>query len=131
MSAAAAAVVRRAAAAGWPLGLASNAQAYTRVELAAALGEHGLAVDLFAPDLCYLSYEHGFNKPDPHVFRLLATRLRLRGIDPADALMVGDRIDNDIEPARAQGFQSWLLRADGSGDGGWTALERHLFDAAP
>ena len=99
---------------GVVLGIASNAQPYTLRELEEALRPAGVTWEHFASDLCFWSFAHGFSKPDPHVFRLLGARLRLRGIRPEETLMIGDRLDNDIEPARAQGWQAWRL-ATGSG----------------
>lgn len=113
---------------GVPLGIASNAQPYTRHELGRALASAGLDLAWFAPDLCFWSFAHGFSKPDPHVFRLLTARLRARGITAADTLMVGDRLDNDIAPARAQGWRTWRLGsmpADGE-SGDWPALRAFL-----
>lgn len=91
------------------LGIASNSQAYTLRELTAALQGTGLNLSMFDPDLRFWSFENGFSKPDPHVFRILTARLEARGINPAETLMVGDRLDNDIAPARAQGWQTWQL----------------------
>ncbi len=88
------------------LGIASNAQAYTLRELGEALAQHGLGMALFEPDLCFWSFQHGFSKPDPHVFRILSARLAERGILPHETLMVGDRLDNDIAPALAHGWQT-------------------------
>jgi FMN phosphatase YigB (HAD superfamily) len=101
--------IRRLKSRGCLLGIASNAQAYTLGELGQHLHQHGLGLDLFETDLTFWSYQHGFSKPDPHVFQLLTTRLALRHISPAQALMVGDRLDNDIEPARAHGWRTWQL----------------------
>ena len=98
------------------LGIASNAQAYTLRELREQLAAHALEMDLFEPDLCFWSFEHGFSKPDPHVFQILAARLAARGIPPDETLMVGDRLDNDIEPARAHGWRTWHLTAAGNGN---------------
>jgi FMN phosphatase YigB (HAD superfamily) len=106
------------------LGLASNAQSYTERELGLALESAGLNARLFQQDICFWSFKHGFSKPDPHVFRILTARLRARGVRPAEILMVGDRLDCDIEPARAHGWQTWQLSesaAMGSG-GSWSAL---------
>jgi putative hydrolase of the HAD superfamily len=116
---------------GVVLGIESNCQPYTLPELRAALDGAGLDTGIFEPALQFLSFENGFSKPDPHVFRMLATRLRLRGIQPHEALVVGDREDNDIEPARAHGFQTWLLTNNGAGEnaGGWAALHAHLAGA--
>lgn len=91
------------------LGIASNAQAYTLREMDAALSAEGLSLSLFDREVQFWSYENGFSKPDPHVFRILTTRLEARGISPAETLMVGDRLDNDIEPARVFGWQTWQL----------------------
>ncbi len=115
-------------AAAVPLGIASNAQPYTLHELGRALAPAGAGLAWFEPDLCFWSFAHGFSKPDPHVFRLLTARLRARGIAPQDTLMVGDRIDNDIAPARAQGWRTWRLGApsDHPSEGGWPALQAAL-----
>ena len=89
-----------------------------------ALAAHGLGLDLFDRDLCFWSFEHGFSKPDPHVFQILTARLAARGIRPAETLMVGDRLDNDIEPAQAHGWQTWQLGP--AADGDWAALARSV-----
>jgi len=105
---------------GLALGIASNAQPYTLHELSAALGEPWERV--FDPQLSFWSFQHGFSKPDPHVFRILAARLESRRISPDSVLMIGDRPDNDIAPAIAAGFQAWLL-----GEGtDWTSLRTRL-----
>lgn len=125
----AAAVLRSLNARGISAGVASNAQPYTLRELDAALAGERLGIALFARDLTFWSFEQGFSKPDPHVFRLLTARLKLRGIRPAEALMVGDRMDNDILPAKAAGWQTWHLskigRA-GEGAGDWEALDEYI-----
>jgi FMN phosphatase YigB (HAD superfamily) len=108
------------------LGIASNAQAYTLRELQEALVTHGLGMDLFERGLCFWSFEHGFSKPDPHVFQILTARLAACGICPRETLMVGDRLDNDIAPAKAYGWQTWQLSAspteDGRVAGDWNQL---------
>jgi putative hydrolase of the HAD superfamily len=111
------------------LGIASNAQAYTLRELNEALATHELGMDLFERGLCFWSFEHGFSKPDPHVFQILTARLQARGIAPDQILMVGDRLDNDLEPARVHGWQTWQLTvgapaSDRAGD--WHQLRSYL-----
>jgi FMN phosphatase YigB (HAD superfamily) len=110
------------------MGIASNAQPYTLRELEGALLGRGLSLAVFTPELCFWSFEHGFSKPDPHVVRLLSARLRARGVRPDDTLMVGDRMDNDIEPARAQGWQTWKLAVapQGPSEGDWDGLRRFI-----
>jgi FMN phosphatase YigB (HAD superfamily) len=116
--------------AGVLLGIASNAQPYTLRELERALAEGGLALDIFAPDLCFWSFAHGFSKPDPHVFRLLTARLRAMDVAPSETLMVGDRQDNDVRPARSQAWRTWHLTAQRGGNqtegGGWAELGNML-----
>jgi putative hydrolase of the HAD superfamily len=99
------------------LGIASNAQAYTLRELKESLAAHALRIDLFEPGLCFWSFEHGFSKPDPHVFQTCTARLAALGISPRDTLMVGDCLDSDIEPARVCGWQTWQLTASPAEDG--------------
>jgi len=104
------------------LGIASNSQAYTLRELDDALSEAGLNLSMFDRDVHFWSFENGFSKPDPHVFRILTARLEARGISPAETLMVGDRLDNDIEPARAHGWQTWHLKTGSPQGGGFHKL---------
>jgi FMN phosphatase YigB (HAD superfamily) len=105
------------------LGLASNCQPYTLRELETTLAGVNLSRKLFTPDLCFFSFEHGFSKPDPHVFQILTARLAVLGILPGETLMVGDRLDNDIEPAKVHGCQTWQLTASptegGTVSGDW------------
>lgn len=110
------------------LGIVSNAQPYTLRELDVALAGAGLSRDIFTPLLCFWSFAYGFSKPDPHVFRLLTARLRAEGIPPAETVLVGDRMDNDIEPAEAHDWRTWLLASpgDGTNSGDWMGLRRRL-----
>jgi putative hydrolase of the HAD superfamily len=123
----AAAVLRMLRGRGVALGIASNAQPYTLRELDEALAGTGAERAWFEPPLCFWSFDHGYSKPDPHVFRGLTARLRARGIAPDETLMVGDRVDNDIAPARAQGWQTWRLgEGDGVSGGDWVQLAAAL-----
>ena len=94
------------------LGIASNAQQYTLEEMAAA----GISLAIFDQSLCFWSFELGYSKPSPALFKLITERLGERGIAPHEVLMIGDREDNDIAPARALGWQTWLF------SGAWPAL---------
>jgi FMN phosphatase YigB (HAD superfamily) len=111
------------------LGLVSNSQPYTLPELEVEFALAGLSVAVFHPTLRFLSYEHGFSKPDPHVFRLIAIRLRALGVQVRETLVVGDRLENDIDPAKAQGFQTWHLTTEpgkGPNAGNWKQLGEFL-----
>jgi len=121
----AAACLRAWHAAGMLLGIASNAQACTRQELAEALAAHALDPGLFDAEACFFSYAHGVAKPDPRVFQWLTDRLAARGLTPADTLMVGDRLDTDVAPATAAGWHAWHLGpGPGAHAGDWQALRR-------
>jgi len=50
---------------------------------------------------------HGLRKPDTRLFLRACDDL---GFDPSECLMVGDRIDNDIAPARLLGMRTVLFR---------------------
>ena len=63
-------------------------------------------------DLVVASAEEGVAKPDPRIFEIA---LRRAGCEPREAVMVGDRIDNDVRPARALGMGTlWLRQGLGS-----------------
>src|SRR6185369_9826115 len=108
------------------LGLASNSQPYTLRELDDALAKAGVTRELFTPALCFFSFEHGFGKPDPLVFRSITARLRALEVQPGQTLVLGDKLENDILPAQSQGFQTWqlthALAPAPSGAGDWEKL---------
>ncbi|MDB6134781.1 MAG: Haloacid dehalogenase domain protein hydrolase [Verrucomicrobiales bacterium] len=93
---------------GLLLGIASNAQLYTLGELRNA----GVPLGMFDPELCFWSWREGFSKPDTGVFKLLSRRLADRGIAPHQILMIGDRADNDVLPARAAGWRTCLFTGE-------------------
>ncbi len=53
------------------------------------------------------SAEEGVDKPDPELFRRALTRA---GCAPGDAVMIGDRTDNDVAPAKSLGMGTVLIR---------------------
>jgi putative hydrolase of the HAD superfamily len=123
-----ASVIRLMLATGVFMGVASNSQPSTIHELDDALHGAGLGTDVFAGDLTFWSFEHGFSKPDPHVFEILSARLSARGIDGSEVLMIGDRTDNDIGPARTFGWHAFHLNPPGTSPhgtgGGWLDVMR-------
>jgi 2-haloalkanoic acid dehalogenase type II len=56
----------------------------------------------------------GVAKPDP---RFYATVVERAGVPPSQVLAVGDRVDNDYEPARAAGLHALLIDRAGALDG--------------
>ncbi|HEX5480112.1 MAG TPA: HAD family hydrolase [Dehalococcoidia bacterium] len=85
---------------GVPLGLVANqpADALDRMEAA------GIARYFAHRDV---SGTHGFRKPDVRVFLHASEHL---GVAPEQCIVVGDRIDNDIAPARVLGMRAVLFR---------------------
>jgi putative hydrolase of the HAD superfamily len=73
--------------------------------LADWLGPAGL---LELVDGVVTSAEVGAAKPDPRMFR---RALGLAGVAPAEALHVGDSLENDVAGARAAGLRAVLVRA--------------------
>ena len=58
------------------------------------------------------SWEAGVMKPDPALFRYA---LSLAGCAPEEAAMIGDRLDNDIFPAKALGMKTvWIRQGFGA-----------------
>jgi HAD superfamily hydrolase (TIGR01509 family) len=52
------------------------------------------------------SADHGYMKPHPSIFRKVLEDLR---VQPADAVMVGDSVSQDIEGALRAGMRAVLL----------------------
>jgi 5'-nucleotidase len=65
-----------------------------------------------------LGAERGVWKPDPELFR---HALRCARVPPERALMVGDRLDNDVAPAAALGMATAWVRWPRRADKGWPA----------
>ena len=83
------------------IGLVSNGQR----DLEEFAVHHGLDVDALVG-----SRAHGRTKPHPSIF---AAALRALEVVPAEAAMVGDSYEDDIEGARALGMRGILLDRDG------------------
>ncbi|MBP5597078.1 MAG: HAD family hydrolase [Pseudobutyrivibrio sp.] len=58
-------------------------------------------------DICLLSETEGLEKPDRKIFLRALEQADCR---PEDAVMIGDRLDNDIFPAKEIGFKTIWLR---------------------
>lgn len=62
-------------------------------------------------DLVIASAEEGVSKPDKRIFEIALER---SGCNPENAVMVGDRIDNDIVPAKQIGMKTiWVKQGFG------------------
>jgi putative hydrolase of the HAD superfamily len=85
---------------GLKLGLVSN----TGRDLDAFVEHHGLQVDAVVA-----SGTHGKIKPHPAIFQTALERL---GVSAAEAAMVGDSVEDDVEGARALGMRAFLVDRD-------------------
>lgn len=93
--------------AGYRLGVIANQPSQVR----AAMERDGL-VPFF--EVWGVSDDLGLHKPDPALFR---RTLELAGVDGTRTVMVGDRLDYDMRPARAAGMHTvWLLRGEAPDD---------------
>ena len=62
-------------------------------------------------DLVIASAEEGVAKPDKRIFEIA---LRRAGCKPENAVMIGDRVDNDIVPAKEMGIHTvWVKQGFG------------------
>ena len=86
---------------GLRVGLVSNGQR----DLDEFIMHHGLEVDI-----AVASSTHGRQKPHPAIFEAALSAL---GVQPSEAAMVGDSLDDDIAGARALGMRALLLDRDG------------------
>jgi putative hydrolase of the HAD superfamily len=86
---------------GLKLGLVSNGQR----DLDEFAAHHALEVDVAVG-----SRAHGRRKPDPTIFE---AALSLLEVAPAEAAMVGDSREDDVEGARSLGMRAILLDREG------------------
>jgi len=103
----------RALAPRFRLGLIANQGAECRRTLA-RLGW----LDRF--EVVALSEEQGASKPDPALFE---RALALAEVAPGEAVMVGDRLDNDIAPAAALGMATAWVRWPKRDAKGWSPAD--------
>jgi len=92
-------VLRDLAAGGLRIGLISNSH-----RCLSSFQSHFELQGLIAATVS--SSEHGFMKPHPSIF---SAALRLVKVDPAEAVMVGDSIRQDVEGALRAGMRAVLL----------------------
>ena len=86
---------------GLKIGLVSNGSRDLEEFVVASRSRRGLRVG---------SRAFGRTKPHPEIFR---HALALLDVEPADAAMIGDSYEDDIEGARALGMKAFLLDRDG------------------
>ena len=88
----------------YKIGIIANQEPGTKERLA----RHGI---LSYIDLVVASAEEGVAKPDHRIFGIALER---SGCAPQEAIMIGDRIDNDILPAKEMGMRTiWIKQGFG------------------
>lgn len=87
---------------GYRIGVAANNSQADRVALAEQLARCGVEIDFVASSAAWNVW-----KPDPGFFRLLVDET---AAPPETIVYVGDRIDNDIVPARQAGLSAVFVR---------------------
>jgi HAD superfamily hydrolase (TIGR01662 family) len=93
--------------AGYPLGVIANQPTAVRD----AMHRDGL-VPFF--EVWAVSDDLGLQKPDPALF---LHALKTADVEPSRAVMVGDRLDYDVRPAKAAGMRTvWVLRGEAPDD---------------
>lgn len=97
---------------GLSIGLLSNSSR----DLGEFVVHHGLRADAVLT-----SHAHGKTKPHESIFRAM---LDLLGVEPDEAIMVGDTIADDVEGAHAAGMRAVLLDREGR----YPAFEGRLGD---
>jgi putative hydrolase of the HAD superfamily len=82
---------------GLKIGLVSNSAR----DMGGFAAHHALEVDAGIS-----SFQHGKTKPHPSIFRAV---LELLGVEPHEAAMIGDTVEDDVEGARAVGMRALLV----------------------
>jgi 5'-nucleotidase len=93
----------------WKLGIIANQPPECRNSL-----ERRGMLEFF--DVVAISDELQLHKPDP---RLYEWAIAKAGVDPARAVMIGDRRDNDISPAKSLSMRAILLNWANCSGRGW------------
>lgn len=88
----------------YKIGIIANQELGTKERLK----KHGILQYI---DLVIASAEEGVSKPDRRIFEMALER---SGCKPNEAVMIGDRIDNDIVPAKLLGMHTiWVKQGFG------------------
>ena len=95
----------------YPLGIVSNAQFYTPQMLEGFTGKTIRELG-FEDDLSVWSYKERLGKPSIELFEKLSEALTRRGINPDQALYIGNDMLNDIWTASQAGLKTALYAGD-------------------
>lgn len=107
--------LKAVAASGLSQSLLGNGQSFTVIQLLRALRAQGAPSapgDLFSLDCLTLSFQEGVRTPSKSLYRSYLRRLSAQGIDPAEALHVGCRLEDDLAVAKSLGMRTVLYAGD-------------------
>lgn len=93
------------------MGIISNAQFFTPYLFNYFCGSFPEHLG-FDRELIFYSHEYVYAKPSQVLFEKAAQQLLMKGIQPAQALYVGNDMLNDMYPAHQIGFQTCLFAGD-------------------
>ena len=97
---------------GFSLGIVSNAQIFTIPLVEELLVDRSLPDGGFDLDLCLFSNRFRQAKPGPRLFDVLTASLIRRGIEPAEAIYVGNDMLNDVWAASRHGLKTAWFAGD-------------------
>lgn len=95
------------------VGIVSNAQVFTPPLVADLLGDSDFSSEGFEPDLCFFSNRFRQAKPGPRLFDGLRESLSRHGIQPHQAVYVGNDMLNDVWAASMAGLKTAWFAGDG------------------
>lgn len=98
--------------AGLPMGIVSNAQVFTLPLVEDLLPGNSLVDGGFDLDLCFFSNRFRQSKPGPRLFDVLREALARRGIEPHEAIYVGNDMLNDVWAASNAGLRTAWFAGD-------------------
>lgn len=93
------------------LGIVSNAQEFTLPLVKDLAGRFGVD-SVFDANLCVFSCRYRQSKPGPRMFDVLCDGLRRAGIDPGEAIYVGNDRLNDVWAATQAGLRTAWFAGD-------------------
>jgi putative hydrolase of the HAD superfamily len=97
---------------GFPMGIVSNAQVFTLPLVEDLLEGGSLSTGGFDLDLCFFSNRFRQSKPGPRLFDVLREALARRGIEPNEAVYVGNDMLNDVWTASHAGLRTAWFAGD-------------------
>jgi putative hydrolase of the HAD superfamily len=100
---------------GFLLGIVSNSQFYTLLDLQLLVGKGKMDFgwkNLFDERLCSFSFRAGVSKPNKKIFARVLRNLREKGIKRKEVAFIGNDLLNDVYVAKKLGLKTILFAGD-------------------